>query len=130
MNDALSDVENSGFINSEDVEEPAENVEPSFFDESKLFLLIEKKSPVQFGINKQKLENVYHVHVPSFYGLAPRKWIWGINGLAFEVILPTKTIEGRTCASTESILRFFRKTKSFVPDLKTCSIFNWFCSGS
>ena len=74
MNVALSDVEDSEFNNSEDVEEPAENLEPNFRDKSKLFLLIEKKSPVQFGINKQKLENVYH-GMYLFYGLALRKWI-------------------------------------------------------
>ena len=119
MNDALSDAEVSGFIDSEDVEEPAENVKPNFVDESKLFLLIEKKPPVQFGINNQNLDNVYHGHVPSSFGLALRKWIWGVNGLAFEMIMPTKTIEGgRTCASKESILTFLRKTCSFVSDIR------------
>ena len=119
MNDALSDAEVSGFIDSEGVEEPAENVEPKFGDESKLFLLIEKKPPVQFGINNQNLDNVYHGNVTSSFGLALRKWIWGVNGLAFETILPTKTIEGgRTCASKESILTFFRKTCSFVSNMR------------
>ena len=75
MNDAPSDAEISGFIDSEGVEEPAENVEPNFVDESKLFLLIEKKPPVQFGITNQNLDNVYHGHVPSSLGLALRKWI-------------------------------------------------------
>ena len=35
------------------------------------------------------------------------------------MILPTKTIEGgRTCASKDSILTFFRKTCSFVSDMR------------
>ena len=119
MNDALSDAEVSGFIDSENVEEPVENVETNFADESKLFLLIEKEPPVQFGINNQNLDNVYHGHLPSSFGSALRKWIWGVNGLAFEMILPTETIEGcRTCASKESIPTFLRKTCSFVSDMR------------
>ena len=35
------------------------------------------------------------------------------------MILPTKTIEGgRTCASKESVLTFFRKTCSIVSDIR------------
>ena len=79
VNDALCDAVVSGFNDSEDVEEPVENLEPNFVDEIKLFLLIQKKPPVQFGINNQNLDNVYHGHVHSSYGLALCKWIWGAN---------------------------------------------------
>ena len=108
MNDAFNSVDVNCGMEVEDVESIEEvNAEN---DESNLFLLIEEKPPVQFGINNQNLDNVYHGHLPASFGVALRKWIWGVNGLAFEMILPLKSIDGgRTCASKESMLKFFRK---------------------
>ena len=108
MNDAFNSVDvNCGM--EVEVVESIEDVNVDT-DESNLFLLIEQKPPVQFGINNQNLDNVYHGHLPASFGVALRKWIWGVNGLAFEMILPLKSIDaGRTCASKESMLKFFRK---------------------
>ena len=79
-------------------------------DETNLFLAVEMNPPVQYGLNGQNLDKVYKGHLPSQYGTALRKWIYGVNGLAFEIIMPAKhTKEGRKCASKESKLKFFRE---------------------
>ena len=78
-------------------------------EETDLFLLVERNPPVQFGLNNQNLDLVYSGHLPSTYGGILRKWIFGINGLAHEMILPLKTFDGgRKCASKELMLKFFR----------------------
>ena len=79
-------------------------------DDTNLFLAVERNPPVQCGLNGQNLDKVYNGHLPSQYGTALRKWIFGVNGLAFEMIMPAKhTKEGRKCASKESMLTFFRE---------------------
>ena len=78
-------------------------------EETDLFLLVERNPPVQFGLNNQNLDLVYSGHLPSTYGGILRKWIFGINGLAHEMILPSKAFDGgRKCASKELMLKFFR----------------------
>ena len=51
---------------------------------------VEAKPPVQFGLNHKNLDLIYCGHQPWAFGLALRKWIFGVNGLAYETTLPTK----------------------------------------
>ena len=85
-------------------------VEQEELEEALLFRLIETKPPVQFGLNGKNLDHIYSGHKASEYGLALRKWIYGVDGLAYAMILPSKNMSGgRVCASKESMLTFFRK---------------------
>ena len=79
-------------------------------EESALLSKVERKPNVQFGINNKNLDLIYSGHQPWDYGLALRRWVFGANGLAYEMILPNKT-QGkvRKCASVEKMLTFFRK---------------------
>ena len=78
-------------------------------EETDLFLFVERNPPVKFGLDNQNLDLVYSGHLPSIYGGILRKLIFGINGLAHEMILPSKTFDGgRKCASKELMLKFFR----------------------
>ena len=84
-------------------------------DEHTVFRFVEKKPPVQLGLNGKNLDHVYSGHKPSEYGLALRKWIYGVDGLAYEMILPTKSLtDGRKCASKESLLKFFPELENFL----------------
>ena len=78
--------------------------------EASVYCKIETRPPVQFGLNGKNLDLIYSGHDPWEYGLALRKWIFGANGLAYEMILPTKA-QGlkRTCVSMDKLLIFFRK---------------------
>ena len=79
-------------------------------EEAALLRLVEKKPAVQFGINGKNLDHIYSGHKPAEYGLALRKWIYGVDGLAYQMILPSKSLSsGRACASKQSMLTFFRK---------------------
>ena len=79
---------------------------------------------MQFGLNGKNLDLVYSGHKPTDYGLALRKWIWGIDGLSYEMILPSKSLtDGRKCATKDSMLKFFREfLHYFSQSLETCLI--------
>ena len=92
---------------NEDSDEEIAAVESN---ETNLFLAVKRNPPVQDGLNGQNSDKVYNGHLPTQYGTALRKWIYGVNGLAFEMIMPAKhTKEGQKCASKESMLKFFRE---------------------
>ena len=56
------------------------------------------------------LDHIYSGHKPAECGLALRKWIYGADGLAYQMVLPSKSLSsGRACASKQSMLTFFRK---------------------
>ena len=81
-------------------------------DEASVYSKIGTNPPVQFGLNKKNLDLIYSGHDPWEYGLELRKWIFGANGLAYQMILPTKS-QGlkRTCVTMDQMLTFFRKCK-------------------
>ena len=84
-----------------------ENQEDSL-EAAAVYKQVEAKPPVQFGLNNKNLDLIYSGHQPWAFGLALRKWIFGVNGLAYEMILPTKQ-QGlkRTCVSMQKMLVFF-----------------------
>ena len=89
-------------------------------EEAALLRLIEKKPAVQFGINGKNLDHIYSGHKPAEYGLALRKWIYGADGLAYQMILPSKNCQvGELVLRNNQCLHFF---VSFLPD-----IFGDFC---
>ena len=81
-------------------------------DEASVYSKIGTNPPVQFVINKNNLDLIFSGHDPWEYGLELRKWIFGANGLAHQMILPTKS-QGlkRTCVTMDQMLTFFRKCK-------------------
>ena len=109
MNSALKSFDTTDvhiFIFDEDVDIAEVTADA---EETDLILLVERNPLVQFGLNNQNLDLVYSGHLPSTYGGILRKWIFGINGLAHEMNLPSKTFDGgRKCASKELMLKFFR----------------------
>ena len=60
-------------------EETENFVEQEELEEALLFRLIETKPPVQFGLNGKNLDHIYSGHNASEYGLALRKWIYGVE---------------------------------------------------
>ena len=88
---------------------------------------------MQLGLNGKNLDLIYSGHKPTDYGLALRKWNWGIDGLSYEKILPSKSLtDRRKCATKDSMLKFFREFMNyFSQSLETCLIlrFNvFFCA--
>ena len=109
MNDVFHSIDVTESVPDQN-EDSDEEIAALDADETNLFLAVERNPPVQYGLNGQNLDMVYNDHLPSQYGTALRKWIYGVNGLAFEMIMPAKhTKEGRKCASKESMLTFFRE---------------------
>ena len=107
MKDALGedseDIENETGAavneNGEDIDE---------LQESLLVNQVELKPPLQFGLNSKNLDHVYAGHSPYVYRMVLRKWIWGVNGLAYDMILPAKNVStGRNCAAVDKMLTFF-----------------------
>ena len=107
-----SELTDSTVTSSSCNEETSENGEEETDSvvEASVYCKIETRPPVQFGLNGKNLDLIYSGHDPWEYGLALRKWIFGANGLAYEMILPTKA-QGlkRTCVSMDKLLIFFRK---------------------
>ena len=102
----LTDSTETRSLDSSD-EGDEENQEESL-EAAAVYKQVEAKPPVQFGLNNKNLDLIYSGHQPWAFGLALRKWIFGVNGLAYEMILPTKQ-QGlkRTCVSMEKMLVFF-----------------------
>ena len=109
--DGVDDFETSLTESSCSQDEEKEDTDnDNALDESALLSKVERKPNVQFGINNKNLDLIYSGHQRWDYGLALRRWVFGANGLAYEMILPNKT-QGkvRKCASVEKMLTFFRK---------------------
>ena len=108
--DGVDDFETSLTESSCSQDEENEDTDNDNAPESALLSKVERKPNVQFGINNKNLDLIYSGHQPWDYGLALRRWVFGANGLAYEMILPNKT-QGkvRKCASVEKKLTFFRK---------------------
>ena len=109
----IDSVENSGDgqqVQEEEEREADDVMEDKDLEEALILRLVEKKPPVQFGLNGKNLDLIYSGHKPTDYGLALRKWIWGTDGLSYEMILPSKSLtDGRKCATKDSMLKFFRE---------------------
>ena len=123
----IDSVENCGdgqqFQEEEDRE--ADDVaEDKDLAEALILRLVEKNPPVQFSLNGKYLDLTYSGHKPTDYGLALGKWICGIDGLSYEMILPSNSLtEGRKCATKDPMLKFFREfLYYFSQSLKTCLI--------
>ena len=105
--------ENSGDgqqVQEEEEREADDVAEDKDLEEALILRLVEEKPPVQFGLNGKYLDLIYSGHKPTDYGSALRKWIWGIDGLSYELILPSKSLtDGRRCATKDSMLKFFRE---------------------
>ena len=101
----LADSTETRSLNSSD--EGHEKNQEDSLEAAAVYKQVEAKPPVQFGLNNKNLDLIYSGHQPWAFGLALRKWIFGVNGLAYEMILPTKQ-KGlkRTCVSMEKMLVF------------------------
>ena len=95
----IDSVENSGDGQQAQEEEDREAddvAEDKDLEEALILRLVEKKPPEQFGLNGKNLDLIYSGYKPTDYGLALRRWIWVIDGLSYEMILPSKSLtDGR-----------------------------------
>ena len=96
--------ETRGFNSIDEGDE--ENQEESL-EAAAVYKQVEAKPTVQFGLKNKNLDVISSGHQPWAFGLAPRKWTFGVNGLAYKMILATKQ-QGlkRTCVSVEEMLVF------------------------
>ena len=107
--DGVDDFETSLTESSCSQDEESEDTDnDDALEESALLSKVERKPNVQFGIKNKNLDLIYSGHQPWDNGLALRRWVFGANALAYEMILPNKT-QGKVGS---------------VPQLKKCSRFS------
>ena len=94
------------------VSSPACNA--SNLDELEISKSVEHKPSIQFGIDGQNLDTIYSGRTAETYGRLLRVAIFGPDGLANEMIMPTKsTAGGRKPVSMENVMKFLSKFEEF-----------------
>ena len=122
--DSVKNIGDGQQVQEEEDREADDVAEDKDLEEALILRLVEKKPPVQFALTGKNLDLIYSGHKPTDYGIALRKWIWGIDGLSYGMILTSKSLtDGHKCATKDSMLKFFREFMYyFSQSLETCLI--------